>query len=117
MRFSAVRIRPELKPYIQSFWVFQMPSGMPRTATNLSAPNGCPKLIIAYENWITSTIDGRANKCNERSLHFVGNRCSSALLQTSSRNTTIIGIEFHPHGAYPIFGLPMFQTANRYWAA
>jgi AraC-like DNA-binding protein len=117
MNLSFVEIRAELKPYIQSFWVFESPVGMPASETNMAAPNGCPKLIIPIENSITSTADGRVQESHAQGLYFVGNRDSSTLLKTSLRNTCFIGIEFFPHGAYPIFGLPMHETVNRLLAA
>ena len=113
MNLSFVKIRAELKPYIQSFWVFESPIGMPASETNMAAPNGCPKLIIPIENSITSNADGRVQESREQGLYFVGNRDSSTVLKTSPRNTCFIGIEFFPHGAYPIFGLPMDETMNR----
>jgi AraC-like DNA-binding protein len=113
MNLSFVEIREELKPYIQSFWVFESPVGMPPTDANLAAPNGCPKLIIPCENSITSVANGQIQQSHEHGLYFVGNRDSVTLLHTSPRKTRFIGIEFYPHGAYPIFGVPMVETANR----
>ena len=45
----------------------------------------------------------------------MGNRDSATLLQSSSRKTGFIAIEFRPHGAFPIFGIPMSETFNRIW--
>jgi AraC-like DNA-binding protein len=113
MNLSFVQIRAQLKPYIQSFWVFESPVGMPPTEANLAAPNGCPKLIIPCENSITSIANGQVQQSYEQGLYFVGNRDSVTLLHTSPRKTRFIGIEFYPHGAYPIFGIPMVETTNR----
>ena len=113
MKLSFVEIRAELKPYIQAFWIFESSIGMPASEANLAAPNGCPKLIIPCENTITSVADGRVQQSCEEQLYFVGNRQSATLLHTSCRKTEFIGIEFRPHGAYPVFGIPMVETANR----
>jgi len=113
MKLTFIKPNGELKPYIQSFWVFESPVGMPPAESNLAAPNGCPKLIVPYENSITSIADGRVQESDEQGLYFVGNRDSSTLLSTSQRKTGFIGIEFHPHGAYPIFRIPMSETTNR----
>ena len=117
MKLSFVEARAELKPYVQSFWVFESPIGMPPTENSLAAPNGCPKLIIPYENSITSIANGRVQESKEHGLYFVGNRDSATLLRTSLRRTAFIGIEFRPHGAYPIFGIPMVETVNRHLSA
>ena len=84
---------------------------------NLAAPNGCSKLIIPYQNSITSIADGRKQESKERGLYFVGNRNSVTLLETCAKPTGFIGIEFYPHGAYPIFGVPMIETTNRLLSA
>jgi len=114
MKLTFVDTCAELKPYIQSLWVFESPFGMPPSQTNLAAPNGCPKLIIPVENAITSIAVGRGaiGDNHEGGLYFVGNRDSSTLLQTTRRRTCFIGIEFFPHGAFPIFGVPMAETTN-----
>jgi hypothetical protein len=117
MRLSFVEPRAELKPYVQSFWVFESPIGMPPTEHSLAAPNGCPKLIVPYENSITSIAGGDVQESHEHGLYFVGNQDRSTLLHTSPRKTGFIGIEFYPHGAYPIFGIPMVKTANRLLSA
>jgi AraC-like DNA-binding protein len=117
MKLTFVKPRPELQPYIQSFWVFESPIGMPPTENSLAAPNGCPKLIILYENSITSIAGGHVQKSHEQGLYFVGNRDSSTLLHTSPRKTCFIGIEFYAYGAYPIFGIPMVEAVNRLLSA
>lgn len=102
----------ELKPFIQSIWVFESSVGMPLSDSSLAAPNGCSKIIINYENTIHSTAEGRINKSREHSLYFAGTRDVSVQISTPPGKTGFIGIEFYPHGAYPIFGIPMVETAN-----
>ena len=111
MKFTFIKPRPELQPYIKSIWVFESTLGMPQADTNLAAPNGSPKLILLYENSLESNVEGQA-QVNREGLYFVGNRDVSALLRTSPRKTGFIGIEFLPHGAFPVFGIPMQETAN-----
>jgi len=112
MRLSFVQARPELHPYIESFWVFESAVGLPPTDTSMAAPNGCPKLIIPYENSLVSIANGRTQVSQESGLYFVGNRDNSTLLSSSARKTSFIAIEFRPHGAYPFLGIPMEETAN-----
>jgi len=112
MKLSFVQSRPELRPYIESFWVFESATGMPAADQSLAAPNGCPKLIILYENSLVSIADGRVQLSREQDLYFVGNRDTSTLIRSSPRKTGFIGIEFCPSGAYPFFGIPMDETVN-----
>jgi len=115
MKITFIRPRLELQPYIESFWVFESATGFPDTDSNVVVPNGCSKLIIPYDNSIISSALGNVQVSRERRLYFVGNRDSSTLLKSSSRRTGFITIEFCPHGAFPIFGIPMSKTFNGLW--
>ena len=46
MKLTFVNPRHELRPYIESFWVFESRTGFPATDSNIVTPNGCSKLII-----------------------------------------------------------------------
>ena len=112
MNLSFIEPRNELKPYIKSIWIFESMFGMPVHDMNLAAPNGCPKLIINYENNIISLVEGRANESRECGIYFSGIRDIPVHISTSQKKTGFIGIEFLPYGAYPILGIPMVETAN-----
>jgi AraC-like DNA-binding protein len=101
-----------LEPYVESLWVFESSIGLPVTDGNLAAPNGCSKLTFAYGNCFTSITNGETYARPAQNLHFVGIRDSSIILQSSGRWIGCIGVEFRPHGAFPIFGIPMDETAN-----
>ncbi len=113
MKLSFIEPRIELKPYIQSIWVFESQVGLPVSDISLAAPNGCPKLIVNCENSLISTAQGRAHVSPEQSLSFVGIRDVPVVLSTTARKTCFIGIEFSPSGAFPVFGVPMGELANR----
>src|SRR5690348_10004389 len=112
MKLSFVQPRPELRPFIESFWVFQSAVGMPHQDTSMAAPNGCPKLIIPYENSLFSQADGSTSVSHEGGLYFVGNRDTQTLIHSTAQQTGFVVIEFSPHGAFPFFGLPMDKTTN-----
>lgn len=112
MKLSFVQPRAELRPFIESFWVFRSPSGMPLQDTNIAAPNGCSKLIIPYENSLFSVADGSTSVSREGGLYFVGNRDTQTLIHSTSRETGFVVVEFSPHGAFPFFRLPMDKTTN-----
>jgi len=115
MKISFVRPRLELRPYIESFWVLESPIGLSASAISIAAPNGCPKLIIPYENSIVSVANGRTQMSYAHRMYFVGNRDSATLIWSSARKTGFIAIEFRPHGAFPIFGVSMSETSNQLW--
>lgn len=114
MKIAFVQPRPELRPYIAALWVFESNVGMPRRDQSLAAPNGCPKLIIPYDNTLESIANGRYQVTREQGLYFSGNRDTSTLIYSSAWRTGFLGIEFAPHGAFPIFGVPMQETVNRH---
>jgi len=117
MKIWFVTPRAELRPYIESFWVLESPTGLPAAASSIAAPNGCAKLIIPYDNSIVSEADGRIQTTRAQHMNFVGNRDTATLIRTSAQKTGFIAIEFRPHGAFPIFGVPMSETSNRLWEA
>lgn len=116
MKLTILRPRPELQPYVESLWVCESAAGMPPEQHSLAAPNGCPKLILLYGNCLTTIVNGRVQLSPE-GLYFVGNRDSATILRSSSGKIGFIGVEFYPHGAYPCFGIPMSETANRLFDA
>jgi AraC-like DNA-binding protein len=117
MNLSFVEPRRELRPYIKSFWVFESSTGMPTTHMSFLAPNGYPKMVIPYENSLEATVDGRFQLCREQGLYFVGNRISSAVLSSNPRPIGFIAIEFSPHGAFPLFEIPMQETVDGHFDA
>ena len=112
MRLSFVKPRLELQSYIDSLWVFESATGIALTDRNLAVPNGCPKLIIPYENSLSGISEDRAGVSREHGLYFVGNRIKATLIHSSARKTGFIGIEFSPHAAFPLFGIPMHETVE-----
>jgi AraC-like DNA-binding protein len=112
MKVSFIKPRRELRAYIESFWVCESSTGLPLTDQSLAVPNGCSKLIIPYENSLGGTSEGCAGVSHEHGLYFVGNRDKTTLIHSSARKTGFIGIEFSPHGAYPLFGISMQETVE-----
>ena len=113
MKISFIEPRIELKPFIKSMWIFESPIGMPLSAAGLAAPSGCSKIIINYENSITSIVEGQVKENKEHGFYFVGQRDIPVQLTTPGGKTGFIGIEFSSFGAYPILGIPMIETTNR----
>ena len=112
MRISFVQTRQELRPYIEAFWVLESPAGISLTSRTLAVPNGCPKLIIPYENSLMGICEDRAGVSHEHGFYFVGNRIKSTHIHSSPRQTGFIGIEFAPQAAFRLFGIPMHETVE-----
>jgi AraC-like DNA-binding protein len=112
MNLSFIQPRLELRAHVESMWVFESEIGMPKMDQSLAAPNGCPKLIVPYENSLESIANNRSQVSHEQGLYFVGNMDTSTVIRSSGRRTGFIGIEFSPCGAFPFFGIPMQETFN-----
>lgn len=115
MRVRFIEPKPELRPYVEAFWLLESAFGLPESDISTAAPNGCPKLIIPCENSIFSIADGRISLSSTAQMYFVGNRDSSTRLYTSRHTTAFLVIEFRPYGAYPILGASMSETSNGLW--
>ncbi|WP_354142495.1 AraC family transcriptional regulator [Bradyrhizobium sp. NP1] len=116
MKVAFARPRPELGAHVEAVWIFESDSGLPPEDRTVSAPNGCARLIIPYENSMISTANGQVEEGREKGVYFVGVRDGPAFLRTQPKKTGIVGIDFHPCGAFPIFGVPMAETTNRHLA-
>lgn len=112
MKLTFIQPRLELRANVESLWVFESEIGLPPMDQSLAAPNGCPKLIIPYENSLESIADNRSQVSHEQRVYFVGNMDTSTLIRSSGKRTGFIGIEFSPCGAFPFFGIPMQETFN-----
>jgi AraC-like DNA-binding protein len=112
MNLTFIQPWPELRAYVDSLWVFESEFGLPPADQSLAAPNGCPKLIVPYENSLESIANDRAQVSYEQGLYFVGNMDTSTVIRSSGKRTGFIGIEFSPGGAFSIFGIPMNETYN-----
>lgn len=117
MKLSYVEPRSELQPYIEALWIFESPIGFPAMDASIAAPNGCCKLTFVLDNSITAVANGRAATDQPQRLYFTGIRDSATLLRSSSDKTGCIGIEFRPHGAFPVFGIPMGDVSGSHWQA
>ena len=117
MRLTFVQPRPELRPHIESFWVFESETGLPAADTSVAAPNGCAKLIIPYKNSLRSRHSKeRPHETREDGLYFAGVQETPTFLTSSSRATGFVVIEFTPQGAHRFLNQPMAATANGLFA-
>jgi AraC-like DNA-binding protein len=112
VKLSFINPRAELQPYVQSIWLFESGIGIPASDNSIVAPNGCTRLAIHYDNRIARTLNGKVQFCHEQNVYFVGSRQAPTRLRSTPGKTGFIVVEFQPHGAYPLFGIPMIETLN-----
>ena len=107
--------KPELTPYVQSIRVFQSEVGIPASDRSFIPPDGCSKLLFHLENSVEFWTAGKLRIANENGLYFLGNRDSPAQVGPTECPIGFIQIVFAPHGAFPLFGIPMRETADGFF--
>ena len=113
MRIRFLDIEPELQPFVARTWICESEVGLPPTDVSVVAPNGCAKLIVPIENALISVTPERGVLVSRAGgFFFVGNRDSATHVYTTAQPTAFIGVEFVPHGVFPLFGVPMAETTN-----
>lgn len=80
-----------------------------------AAPTGGSKLTFPFNNSLVSVANGKAETSRAEKLYFVGNRDNSTLMRSTPYKMGCIGVEFWPHGAFPVFGVPMGDASNVLW--
>ena len=102
-----------MRRFIKVIWAFESQVGLPSTDVSLAVPNGSPKLIVSCSNPIITHVDGASHLHGDQNVYFVGVRDVPVTLHTQPGRTCFIGIEFRPHGAYPIVKMPLIELTNR----
>jgi len=105
--------RVELKQLVKAIWAFESPVGLPASDASIAAPNGCPKLIVSCRNAIIARVESSVQSIKDHDEYFLGIRDVPVSLHTGSGATSFIGIEFFPHGAFPILKVPLVELTNR----
>jgi AraC-like DNA-binding protein len=105
--------RAELRRFIRAIWAFESQVGLPSADVSLAVPNGSPKLIISCSNPIITCVDGASHLRGDQNVYFIGIRDVPVKLHTEPGRNCFIGIEFRPHGAYPIIKIPLIELTNR----
>jgi AraC-like DNA-binding protein len=111
VKLEFINPRPELKLYITKIWLFENNTGLVNHGT-LIAPNARPKIIIPYNNALTTTDNKKTAICNEGDISFIGIRDVPVTLGTPPVATGSIGIELTTQGAYKFLNIPMHEITN-----
>ncbi|MDJ1471034.1 helix-turn-helix domain-containing protein [Cytophagaceae bacterium DM2B3-1] len=102
-----------LRPFIDSFWVFESDFGVPFTSSRVIVPNGKPKIIIPYLNGLLAQDRSGSQERKEGEIHFVGNWDQSVVISSNTRKTGTIIIELTPAGAYRFAKIAMQEVSNQ----
>lgn len=104
--FKQVRPSPQLRPFVQWFWAIESNGPVLDKRQEFMHPDGSLSLLF---NWgdALQMEDGRYPQT--ATFHQI--RPHSQLM-TLTGNIRAFGILFRPGGAYPFFGIPMYEIAS-----
>lgn len=116
MHLQFIVPKPSLQPYIDSFWIFESNYGVPHTDKRLIAPNAKAKIIIPYQNAISTIDNEQVTYYREGEVFFIGIWDKPVVLSTHASHTGTIGIELTPKGAYKFTHIPMYELTNKIYS-
>lgn len=105
--------RPELQPFIDTFWVFENDFGVPTDDSRIIAPNGKAKFIYSYLNGLSTIDNGIQTDYKEQDIFFIGIWDKPVTLTSKTQTTGTIGIELTPNGLHRFTRLSAFEIVNK----
>lgn len=112
MRLKFIPPRPELRPYIEKLWFLETDCLL-SADQSLIAPNGKHKIIIPYQNDLTTDQHDKKEICREHDVWFIGVRDVPVTIATPPGPSGSIGIELTIAGAYKFINVPLKEITNR----
>ncbi len=116
MILKRITPRPELQPYIDTFWVFENDFGVPTDDSRVIAPNGKAKFIYSYLNGLSTIENGFQTDYKEQDIFFIGIWDKPVTLTSKARTTGTIGIELTPNGLHRFTRLSAFEVLNKIYS-
>lgn len=108
--------RPELQPFIDTFWVFENDFGVPTDDSRVIAPNGKAKFIYSYLNGLSTIDNGVQTDYKAQDIFFIGIWDKPVTLTSKTRTTGTIGIELTPNGLHRFTRLSAFEIVNKIYS-
>jgi AraC-like DNA-binding protein len=113
MNISPIQPQEALRPYIQAFWLFESPVGIPLSESGILVPNGRARIVLPYQNSLTVIANQKPVTSKEQDLLLAGLWDVPTTLSSSAEATGTIGIDLSPKGLYHFFHLNMGEITNR----
>jgi AraC-like DNA-binding protein len=103
----------QLRPYIDSFWVYESALGVPATDARIVVPNGTAKILIPIKNPLIATIGQKTMMAKERHIYLAGLNENPTQITGDAKQTVTLGIQLTPKGLYRFFNLSMHETTDQ----
>src|ERR1700744_2275260 len=112
MLLTPINPYPQLKPFVQSFWLFHSDFGNPVTSSRVIAPNGSVKIILPFENELFADSQSVRQQHREGKIQFVGNADEPYVISTHSRRSGTLILELTPQGAGNLVPFHLSEVTN-----
>ncbi|MFN7116113.1 MAG: helix-turn-helix domain-containing protein [Saprospiraceae bacterium] len=113
MQLQMLRPRPELAPYVDKFWLFESAIGVPTTDNRVIAPNGRAKIILPFQNALSTIQHGIHQDYPEQEPLLIGIWEEPVVLSSPERPTGTIGMELNPRGLYRFLNISLHELSNQ----
>jgi len=113
LRLTTISPRPQIAPWIHSFWVFEAGEGLPAEDARIVVPNGRAKLIVPWRNALIASGAGSTRRSPEGEIVLVGVWDQPSILSSPREHTVTIGVEFRPSGLGRFFAADLSHFYQR----
>ena len=111
MRYLETRPQPPLDRYVECFWTLESDPHLEPGLPQRILPDGCAELILNFgARFCEHKEDGTLEL---QPLHFFVGQMTRPILITPTGAVQLLGIRFHPGGAFPFFRQPMHEVTNQ----
>ena len=113
MKIAFSETLEQLKPYIDSFWVYESALGVPATDARIVVPNGTAKILIPIKNPLIATIGQKTMMAKEHHIYLAGLNENPMQITGDAKQTVTLGIQLTPKGLCRFFNLSMRETTDQ----
>lgn len=109
MNYRTYAPPPALRPFVRALWSLE--GHDPAPATDRIFPDGCMELVV-HLGTPFSAWDGDGCERVQPAAFVVG-QMTEALRVRPSRRAAVVGVRFHPGGAFPFLRVPQHELFGR----
>jgi AraC-like DNA-binding protein len=109
MRYRTYATPPALRPFVRALWSLEGDDAAP--AADRIFPDGCMELVV-HLGTPFSAWDDDGRECLQPAAFVVG-QMAEALRVRPSGHAAVVGVRFHPGGAFALLGVPQHELFGR----